>query len=448
MDAFCAQVMAFRTVVPSTEGEQWQQATSLAGMLLKISPVHKDNLRQLANSLQIAAEPRQHLLRKIELLKEGGDHLWQDWTFIQHYVTENLVSCWTSAEVAGAPMDTLVQHVVNWVQMLGLRKPNQSTFQVITCLILIMRDGSAWPSIQKKELFDLVKMHFKRIGAIQVPGIYIANLPVPANLRDLVPEGWWVANLGAEYTACNFVRYDDLSFDRVRLTIPMRNTRTDVRDTRSPRHMNSFGAQPGAQPGAQLPADMMQGFVQVMMQNMAHAADRRQPAMLAVPQPLALMPPQPLALMPPAAPQPLALMPPEPAVGEVQEVVADGASVAKAAGVALMPPGPASVAKAAGVHGEVQPMTLQDVAAVLGAVPSEPVAKMKRPAAAPNKMKRPAAAHTAVKKKPTSSAHTAKPPVPGWTDAQRMAAYPNGCPRCRKKPLCTPSCFRGRGECE
>ena len=204
--------------------------------------------------------------------------------------------------------------------------------------------------------------------------------------------------------------------------------------------MNSFGA-PGVPP-----ADMLQGFVQVMMQNMAHAADRRQPAMLAVPQPLARLPPQPLALMPPAAPQPLALMPPEPAVGEVPEVVADDASDPNAARLASMPPG--RVANAASVHGNEQPMTLQDVAAVLGAVPSEPVAKMKRPAAAPNKMKRPAAAHTAVKKKPASSAHTAKPPVPGWTEAQRMAAYPNGCPKCRNKPLCTPSCFRGRGECE
>jgi len=437
MDAFGAQVMAFRNVVPTTVEEQWQQVTSLAGMLLQISPVSKDNLRVLANSLQIAAEePRRYLIRKIELLKDGGDPQWQDWTFIRNYVTDQQVSLWTSAEVAGAPLDTLIQHVVHWVQSLGLRKPNQSTFQVITCLILIMRDGSAWPAVQKKEVFDLVKLHFKRIGAIQVPGIYIANLPVPANLFDLVPEGWWVANLGAEYTACNFVGYDDLSFDRVRLTIPMRNTRTEVRDCQLPQRRASFGAQPGAQP-----ADMMQGFVQAMMQNMAFA-DRRQPAMLAAPQPLALMPPQPLALMLPAAPQPLALMPPEPAVGEVQEVVADGASVAKAAGVALMPPGPASVAKAAGVHGEVKPMTLQDVAAVLhGAGPSEPAAKTKPT------MKRPAAAHTAVKKKPANSAHTPKT-VPGWTDAQRMAAYPNGCTKCRNKPLCTPSCFRGRGECE
>ena len=441
MDAFGAQVLAFQAVVPDTAEEQWQQVTSLAGMLLQISPVNKDNLRLLANSLQIdAEEPRQWLIRKIELLKDGGDPQWQDWTFIRNYITDQQVSLWTSGAVAGAPLDTLIQHIVHWVQSLGLRKPNQSTFQVITCLILIMRDGSAWPVACKKDLFDLVKTLFKRIGAIQVPGIYIANLPMPANLRGLVPDGWWVANLGATYTACNFVQYDDLSFERVRLTIPMRNSRTDVRDSLSPRHMNSFGA-PGVPP-----ADMLQGFVQVMMQNMAHAADRRQPAMLAVPQPLARLPPQPLALMQPAAPQPLALMPPEPAVGEVPEVVADDASDPNAARLASMPPG--RVANAASVHGNEQPMTLQDVAAVLGAVPSEPVTKMKRPAAAPNKMKRPAAAHTAVKKKPASSAHTAKPPVPGWTEAQRMAAYPNGCPKCRNKPLCTPSCFRGRGECE
>ena len=68
MDAFGAQVMAFRTVVPTTAEEQWQQVTSLAGMLLQISPVDKENLRVLANSLQIVAEePRRYLIRKIEL---------------------------------------------------------------------------------------------------------------------------------------------------------------------------------------------------------------------------------------------------------------------------------------------------------------------------------------------------------------------------------------------
>lgn len=410
MDAFCAQVIALRSVVPITDAEQWQHVNSLAGMLLQISPVHKDNLRTLANSLQVAGQPREYLLSMIELLKDGGEAQWQDWTLIRNFATEHLVSFWKSPEIADAPMETLVYQVVHWVQKMGLRKPSQSTFQAITCLILIMKDGTAWTSIQKKELFDLVKMHFRRIGAIQLPGIYIANLPMPANLRHLVPDEWWMATLGAEYTACNFVSYDNLSFERVLVTIPMRNTRADVRDTQLPQRRASFGAQPGAQP-----ADTIHGFMQTMQRFMQTMANGRGP--------------RPALML--AAPQPLALMPPEPAVEAVQEVVADTPAPQPQ-------PGPASVANAAGVHGGVQPMTLQDVAAVLGAAPPTPKTKPI--------MKRPAAAHTAVKKKPAKSAHTPKP-VPGWTVARRMAAYPNGCPKCVHKPLCTPSCFRQRGEC-
>ena len=427
MDAFGAQVLAFAAAVPIPEAEQWRIVASLAGMLLPICPVDKDNLRVVVDSLQLAEDPRRYIMKKIDTLKDGGDANWQDWTSIRHFVTDLRVSDWTA--VAGAPIETVIQLIVRWAFGMGLRKPNQSTFQVLTCIILIIRDGCAWPAVQKKEVFDAVKTHFKRHLSAHVPEIYIGNLPVPSNLKDLVPDGWWARNLGEIYTDCKFVGYDNIMFEGVRATIPMRNTRTEVR-------LSNPGLSQ-LQP-RQLMPDMTHDFVQFMRQMMANAADRR-----LLPQHLALR------FQPP---QPLALMPPEPAV-------ADDASDRNAAPLALEAPQPAPVQNAAGVHGNEQPMTLQDVAAVLGAQPGAkpgalPVAKTKKTTA--NKMKRPAAAQTVAKTKKTKktkankmkTAHTAKPPVPGWTEAQRRAAYPNGCPKCRNKPLCTPSCFRQRGECE
>ena len=48
-------------------------------------------------------------------------------------------------------------------------------------------------------------------------------------------------------------------------------------------------------------------------------------------------------------------------------------------------------------------------------------------------------------KRPAGSLMVRKP-VPGWSDAQRNATYPKGCPKCVDRPGCTPSCFRQRGE--
>ena len=124
MDAFGAQVLAFRAAVPTTVEEQWRMVTSLAGMLLPICPVVKDNLRVLVDSLQLTEEPRRYIMNKIEGLKDGGDASWQDWTFIRHFVTDRRVSMWTSEGVAGAPMESMIQLIVRWAFGMGLRKPN------------------------------------------------------------------------------------------------------------------------------------------------------------------------------------------------------------------------------------------------------------------------------------------------------------------------------------
>jgi hypothetical protein len=389
MQAFCSQIMALRTLQPTTVEEQWSQVTCLAGMLLPITPVRKQDLLTLVSTLQVTGEPLEHLNRKIGLLKDGGEARWQDWSFIQHYVTEHLVRHWTSDQVAASPIQTLIWHVLNWAQMMGLMKPSQSTFQAITCIILIIKDGTAWDPVRKKELFDSVKMHFKRVSAIRQPAVYIANLPMPANLKDLVPSEWWMTAFGVLYTSCSFVTYDNLLFERVVATIPMRSTRLDVRDTQLMQQRRpSFGAQPPADANMAGMMNLLQGFMQSIGNPRGH---------------------QPLeagaASWP--APQPLALIPPEPAM----EVAADTPAPQPQ-------PQPQPVASTAAAGGAHQPMTLQDVVAVLDKTPTT------------KKIKKKPAACTIIKKPATAAA--------------KHAPRTKGCSKCRGKPGCTPSCIRLR----
>ena len=62
--------MALRTVQPTTAEEQWSQVTSLAGMLLPITPVRRADLLTLVSTLPVTGEPLEYLNRKIELLAE------------------------------------------------------------------------------------------------------------------------------------------------------------------------------------------------------------------------------------------------------------------------------------------------------------------------------------------------------------------------------------------
>ena len=98
----------------------------------------------LVQTLHIGAPCKDYLCGKIDLLKEGGDGRWQDWSLINLYCTADLIGIWTADQVASGPLETLIWHVLNWVQNMGLVKPSQQTFQAITCIILIVREGTAW----------------------------------------------------------------------------------------------------------------------------------------------------------------------------------------------------------------------------------------------------------------------------------------------------------------
>ena len=72
--------------------------------------------------------------------------------------------------------------------------------------------------------------------------------------------------------------------------------------------------------------------------------------------------------------------------------------------------------------------------ALLAAAGAAGAGKKKGAAGAGKKtMKRPSAAGNKIKKRPAAA--------PARTDAQRRAARPNGCSKCRGKPGCTKSCW-------
>jgi hypothetical protein len=302
---------------------------------------------------------------------------------------------------------------------MGLVKPSQQTFQAITCIILVIRDGSAWSALQKKEVFDLVKTQFKRCNAHAGGGrtpTFIGNLPEPSKLQGLVSADWWVHALGVSYSSCNFVQYDRIVFDRVMVSIPMRNTRVEMRATQSSDSLGSPG--PSGRDSVASIVTLLQGVMQSVQQTVSGAA------------PLMLQPTRPMGSQPMLQPiQPRALLPPavangEPAMLEANTAAEDGAADDET---------PAQTVASAGAAlsaGE-QPMTLQDVAKALGAGRGKGKKTlgagrgkgkktkeiMKKPAAAAAKtiMKKPAAAH--------------------------HGARPNGCSKCRYKPGCTPSCI-------
>ena len=410
MDAFCAQVLALRGVPPGTAAEQWRQTLGLSSMLLPITLVRKENLRHLVHDLPMGAQCKEYLCQKIELLKEGGDGRWQDWSLINLYCTQELTGMWVSEPIASKPMSSLVWYVLNWALNMGLVKPSQQTFQAITCIILVIRDGSAWSAPQKKEVFDLVKSQFKRcntLGGGRTP-TFIGNLPEPSKLQGLVSADWWVHALGVSYSSCNFVQYDRIVFDRVMVSIPMRNTRVEMRAQSS----DSLGSPgPSGRDNVASIVTLLQGVMQSFQQTVSGAA----PLMLRS------QPTQPI--------QPLALLPPAVANGEPAMLEANTAAEDDAADDET--PAQTEASAGAALSAGVQPMTLQDVAKALGAGRGKGKKTlgagrgkgkktkeiMKKPAAAAAKtiMKKPAAAH--------------------------HGARPNGCSKCRYKPGCTPSCI-------
>ena len=412
MEAFCAHVLAVRNAPPGTAAEQWRQTLGLSNMLLPITLVRKEDLRNLVHDLPMGAQCKEYLCQKIELLKEGGDARWQDWSLINLYCTQELTGMWVSEPVASRPIETLIWYVLNWVQNMGLVKPSQQTFQAITCIILVVRDGSAWSALQKKELFDLVKTTWKRGHALGGAPTFIGNLPEPSKLQGLVSADWWVRALGVSYSSCNFVQHDRVAFDRVMVSIPMRNTRVEMRATQSSDSLGSPG--PSGRDSVASIVTLLQGVMQSVQQTVSGAA------------PLMLQPTRPQPMLQPI--QPLALLPPAVANGGPAMLEANTAAEDDATDDET----PAQTVASAGAAlsaGE-QPMTLQDVAKALGAGRGKGKKTLGAGRGKGKKtkeiMKKPAVAAKTTMKKPAAAHHGARP---------------NGCSKCRYKPGCTPSCI-------
>jgi len=269
-----------------------------------------------------------------------------------------------------------------------------------------------------------VKLQFKRHPPQRSAGqIFIANLPeTPQQLNELVPMQWWTHVFGKPFVDITWVAYDSGMFDRIASSVAMRNTRTDVRDTlRAPlldhnsmmqmmAMMQASGSAAIANGNARAGglARTLSGLIDTAPAiTLMHRAGANVPA---------LMPPDAQAGALPALMNADALAGPQAPAGG-GEGAAGGTN--NAAGDAEV------FSTAAGVR-DGSGMSLNEVAQTLGL---HARGVMKRPAAA----KKPAA--VSVKKKPAA----APKPKAGKVDYSK-AKRDNGCPKCRGREGCSPSC--------
>ena len=312
---------------------------------------------------------------------------------------------------------------------MGLVKPNQQTFQTLTTIILILKNGTNCSAVEKKHLFDEVKLQFKRHPPQRNPGqIFIANLPEsPQQLHALVPMQWWTQVFGKPFGDINWDAYEGQLFDRIASSIAMRNTRTDVRDV-------------VRAPALDQNALMMMAMMQARAGGLARALSGE-------------MDPN-ITLIHRAGANAPALMPPAQA-GALAGALAAGPGAGPLAGAGAFPalmdagalagPGAGPQAPAGGGEGAAggngagkvfstaagakngSGMSLNEVAQNLGA---HARGVMKRPAAAKKPLP------VSVKKKPAAASTKA-----GKVDYSK-AKRDNGCAKCRGREGCTPSCVR------
>jgi hypothetical protein len=147
MDAFYLQAMALKDVTLSDE-DQVAQLWQLIAMLLPMSPVRKADLHVLLQILPFRPEYVSLLSGKIDALKDGGSALWQDWSSIHKYITNTMVRSMADENIN---LDMVVWQLLNTVWKFGLRKPNQATFQCLTAIILVLKNGVSWDPVEKKK---------------------------------------------------------------------------------------------------------------------------------------------------------------------------------------------------------------------------------------------------------------------------------------------------------
>ena len=228
MDAFSLHVMALNAAVLPDE-DQVAHLNMLVSMLLPISPVCKHALVNLARSLPFRPEYKTILEEKISALKEGGTELWQDYSTMHLFMNEDMARAWSDRNL---DINVVIWQLLQFSEKMGLVKPDQRTFQTLATIVLCLKNGTSWSPVEKKKLFDQVKVEFTRSRPQRIPGqLLIANLPEsPQKLYQLVPMMWWTEVYGKPFGDIHWINYEGQIFDRIAKTVAMRNTRTDVRD--------------------------------------------------------------------------------------------------------------------------------------------------------------------------------------------------------------------------
>jgi len=377
-------------------------------------------------NLPLPVEEKHRMILKLsEIAAEnvaatGNAGSFQDWTSWPWFMTE--AKC---AEFKALNSDEeRLMHLVRTPYRLGLRSPSESTLRTLTAVHLTLTGSADLDSHQKKAVLDGVKGAFRRLhkSSTAPPPVHIAVLPpTPAALRDSHQQ-LYLTVFGNDP---KFVEIDEMSWQPFVASIPMRLTRRDVRQQQplqvnlqsGPNDSSLLGnggnslqalAVLAQQLGPLLNMTLQQNFQHTGALQMQQQQDRQQ----RIPQyQLRGFSAKELALgdkpkdLPTATAAPLASAD----AGSADKAPAIDLPTATAALVAS-----ASAASASKTGGGCK----------------------KRPAANAN------ARAKAKCKAPKAKSKANKLGAPSMTKAARVKARPEGCPKCRGKPGCTPSCWK------
>jgi hypothetical protein len=229
-------------------------AQMLGAMLVSLRQANRELLLSLVSGLSLPQQLRTRLTDKVHALRVSPLKF-QDWTNMVYYLTDAFVA--KLAQGPSAP-EAKANMLMEWFWKMGLREPSEATFQTLTALILISAGMLEISAAQKKDVLDKCKKTWRlRIG--QDPTLWVECLPASwRSMEFLVPAEWWQGCFGAAAENVKWASFDVNQFHSIVQSVPMRNTRSDVRPLVAPSVQAPLQQQVHPQLQPQLPNPQLQ----------------------------------------------------------------------------------------------------------------------------------------------------------------------------------------------
>lgn len=277
-----------------------QYVNFLRKLMIGIHPVEKHLLQTEISKLPFPNNEKNELLTLVNCLKDGGSANFQDFTSMPNFLTNIIV---TSMSEEASDHEKLTK-LLKWAITLGLRTASAATLQALTAMWLMLTGKSTDSATEKKNMFDYVRHHWKmRVSIADSPTFIIGNLPSsPDSMARFAEADWWISNTGGSFEEATFVEIDQVEWQLLVRSIPIRSTRIEIREqfTRTmPGAPTPMPSAPTPQPVPGL-ADLLSVLQAVVAQP---SSLRSQPALEPPSQQVLQLRAPPLLALPPPAPQ-------------------------------------------------------------------------------------------------------------------------------------------------